>query len=310
LSDYRHLYDECRLCPRECGVDRRNGRRGYCGEGDDVRVGYIGPHFGEEPPITGEFGSGTVFFTGCSLQCSFCQNHQISRGGTGRKLTVEELLERVAGMIRERGVHNVNMVTPDHFFPHVFRLTELLKESGYPLPILYNISGYQSVAMIRMAEPLVDIYLPDFKYSDREISARLSGSGDYPERALEAIAEMIRQKGFIEPTEGTSTAKRGVLVRHMILPGSVRNSLDVLTTLFLEFGPGLPLSLMSQYTPVREHRMEDLNRELESGEFEAVYRHALDLGFERLFVQFPEERPHPSRRPFLPDFRKENPFAE
>ena len=310
MSDYLHLYEKCRLCPRGCGVDRRKGRLGYCREGEDVRVGYVGPHFGEEPPITGVSGSGTVFFTGCSLRCSFCQNHQISRDGIGRRFELPELFTRVVGMVRSQGVHNLNMVTPDHFFPHVFRLTELLRENGHGLPILYNLSGYQSAEMIRMAEPLVDIYLPDFKYSDRDLSSKLSGCADYPDVALEAITEMVRQKGFIGPGDGDSPARRGVLVRHMILPGMVRNSLDVMTTLFLEFGPGLPLSLMSQYTPVREHEIGTLNRVLEPGEFDAVYRHALELGFERLYVQFPEENRDPSCRPlFLPDFRRENPFG-
>jgi putative pyruvate formate lyase activating enzyme len=309
LSDYLRLYGNCRLCPRECGVDRLSGKLGYCREAGDVRVGYIGPHFGEEPPLTGESGSGTVFFTGCSLRCSFCQNHQISHDGIGRRIELQALFDRVVQMIRGNGVHNVNLVTPDHFFPHVFRLTELLKESGDTLPVLYNLSGYQSSEMIRLAEPLADIYLPDFKYSDRDLSARLSGCPDYPDRALDAISEMIRQKGFLEPTQGKVTARKGVLLRHMILPGCVRNSLDALTTLFLEFGPGLPLSLMSQYTPVRAHRMDELNRVLTKEEFDAVYGHALELGFERLFVQFPEERSGPLCRPFLPDFRKESPFA-
>jgi putative pyruvate formate lyase activating enzyme len=308
---FKNLYESCRLCPRNCGVNRLKGESGFCREGADLRVSYVGPHFGEEPPLTGSCGSGTVFLTGCSLRCSFCQNFQISRESVGTAMKMEDLLSRIILMIREKRVHNINMVTPDHFFPHVFRVTELLRESGSDLPIVYNLSGYQSKAMLEMAEPLVEIYLPDFKYSDRDLSSGLSGCRDYPDVALQAVAEMLKQKGFLDSCESEDPlARRGVLVRHMILPGRIQNSLDVLTTLFLEFGSGLPLSLMSQYTPVTPQKLGDLNRAVHADEFDRVYRHALELGFERLYVQFPEERSpnSPCRTPFLPDFRKEDPF--
>jgi putative pyruvate formate lyase activating enzyme len=162
--------------------------------------------------------------------------------------------------------------------------------------------------MLEMAGPLVQIYLPDFKYADRELSSRLSGCGDYPDVALQAVTEMVKQKGFLDDTceEESPLATKGVLVRHMILPGRIQNSLDVLTTLFLEFGAALPLSLMSQYAPVRRQKVEDLNRSVSVDEFDLVYRHALELGFERLFVQFPQDS---SSSCFLPDFRREDPFA-
>ena len=163
--------------------------------------------------------------------------------------------------------------------------------------------------MLEMAEPLVEIYLPDFKYSDRDLSSRLSGCGDYPENALAAVTEMLKQKGFLDSCEENQLAGKGVLVRHMILPGRIQNSLDVLTTLFLEFGPGLPLSLMSQYAPVRTQKPDDLNRSVHAEEFDRVYRHALELGFERLYVQFPEDSSQTCRTPFLPDFRLRDPFA-
>jgi putative pyruvate formate lyase activating enzyme len=203
------------------------------------------------------------------------------------------------------------MVTPDHFFPHVFHLAGLLRENRIDVPVVYNLSGYQSVAMLRMAEPLVDVYLPDFKYTDRELSSRLSACRDYPDVALGAIAEMVRQKGFLDACEEdeSSSAKKGVLVRHLVLPGRVENSLDALTTLYLEFGRLLPVSLMSQYTPVSPQTLPEMNRTVQAEEFDRVYRHALDLGFERLFVQFPEDRPSEGRSlPFLPDFRMEEPF--
>jgi putative pyruvate formate lyase activating enzyme len=285
---------------------------GFCGEGYHLRVAYIGPHFGEEPPITGKNGSGTIFFSGCSLKCTICQNHQISTDGLGKAMTVFELFDRVRELIDETGVHNINLVTPDHFFPYVFQLVSLIRKTGYSLPVVYNLSGYQSLNMIRKAEPYADIYLPDFKYSDPDLSQRLSRCKDYPEIALEAIGEMIKQKGFLDPAEGDgSPAKRGVLVRHLILPGKVENSIHALTTLFIEFGAKLPLSLMSQYTPLKHHVDDDMNRPITKDEFDGVYAHALDLGFECLYIQFPEKcRPEPlSLAPFVPDFSRKEPFS-
>lgn len=310
------LFKECQLCPRDCRVNRLEeealGYSGFCRENHQLRVAYVGPHFGEEPPITGENGSGTVFFSGCSLKCPYCQNYQISRDGFGESIHVDELFERVAGMVETHHVHNVNLVTPDHFFPHVFELVLLLRRQGYNLPVVYNLSGYQSIQMLRMAEDFADIYLPDFKYTDSALSQRLSKCRDYPEVALKAIVEMVRQKGFLENLDASShVAGKGVLVRHLILPGQVENSLNALTTLFLEFGSGLPLSLMSQYHPVLPQRDQALNRSLTKDEFDRVFSHAKDLGFERLFVQFLDKTRSVKQEhgPFLPDFRKEQPFS-
>jgi len=215
-------------------------------------------------------------------------------------------------MIRMHSVHNVNFVTPDHFFPYVFLSVDLLRARGYALPVVYNLSGYQSPELLRQAEDFVDIYLPDFKYSDPRLAAKLSRCLDYTTVAIEAIALMARQKGFLEAagSEGDPTvATRGVLVRHLILPGFVENSKEALTTLFIEFGPSLPISLMSQYHPLGRNRMDSLNRFLSVAEFEAVYHHAQELGFETLFVQFPEMNAGPDGpSPFVPDFERAEPF--
>jgi putative pyruvate formate lyase activating enzyme len=311
--DFNKLYENCRLCPRACGVNRlengKGSRSGFCRLDHQLRVAYVGPHFGEEPPLTGTHGSGTVFFTGCSLRCSYCQNYQISSNGLGRSMRIETLFERVEEMIRVNRVHNINLVTPDHFFPHAFRLVARLRRKGRELPVVYNLSGYQSVAMIRMAEEYAHIYLPDFKYADPRLSAKLSKCKDYPEVALRAISEMVRQKGFLDSFDNASSlAKKGVLVRHLILPGKVENSIDALTTLFLEFGAALPLSLMSQYTPALPQKVQELNRSLAREEFERVYGHAMDLGFEHIFVQFPDENRQDDTS-FLPDFNRRKPFS-
>ena len=313
--DLIESYKNCVLCPRQCRVNRvadcADAHIGLCGETHQLRIAYVGPHFGEEPPISGKSGSGTIFFTGCSLKCSYCQNNQISRYGLGTGTSLEELGAKITYMIEHDHVHNINFVTPDHFFPHIFQLVSLLRRDGFDLPIVYNLSGYQSVESLKSARDYVDIYLPDFKYSDPSLAAALSKCRDYPQIALEAIAEMVNQKGFLDSSfTDAPLATRGVLVRHLILPGKVANSINALTTLFIEFGPDLPLSLMSQYHPVVHQKDDDLNRPVSEEEFDRVYLHAQDLGFEHLFVQFPEKSASQRRAPspFLPDFERPDPF--
>lgn len=316
LAEIMKAFEECRLCPRDCGINRMKGtkaaRSGFCGQDSILRVAYVGAHFGEEPPISGIRGSGTVFFSGCSLKCSFCQNYQISRDSLGESVTLDQLSDKVARLIMEKDVHNINLVTPDHFFPYTFRLVETLRKRGYKIPVVYNLSGYQSITSLHMAEAYADIYLPDYKYSDPSLSWRLSRCKDYPKVALEAIAEMIRQKGFLDSFKGKADlATKGVLVRHLILPGKIENSLNALTSLFIEFGADLPISLMSQYHPALSNEDMDMNRPIKQEEFERVYAHALGLGLSNIFVQFPDETniEDKMRSPFVPDFRKEEPFG-
>jgi len=222
-----------------------------------------------------------------------------------------DLFDAVMNMIQKCGGHNLNLVSPDHFLPHVFELVAGLRAAGQNLPVVFNLSGYQAVSMLKLAESYADIYLPDYKYADSVLSMKYSGCKDYPEAALNAISEMVRQKGFLPVHETESSpAERGVIVRHLILPGHVENSTNALTSLFLEFGSGLPLSLMSQYFPVTPQVQASMNRPVTGEEFERVYTHALELGFEHLYVQFPEKGTghQPGPKPFLPDFRRESPF--
>jgi putative pyruvate formate lyase activating enzyme len=315
--EYFKLYKNCTLCPKACKVDRTDSEGesgpGFCKEKDNARISYIGPHFGEEPPLSGKNGSGTIFFSGCSLRCSFCQNYQISQGGMGIVMGLEDLLLKIEAMIEIHKVHNINFVTPDHFFPHVFSLVALLRKRGGTIPIVYNLSGYQSLNILRLAENFADIYLPDFKYSDSNLANRLSSCPDYPRASISAIVEMVRQKGFLDTRSKTGTlAKKGVLVRHLILPGHVENSINALNTLFIEFGSELPLSLMSQYYPTKNMKNGALNRTLTADEFKRVYDHCVDLGFEALFVQFPEKSQQSERQrpPFFPDFSLAQPFRQ
>ena len=226
-------------------------------------------------------------------------------------MDLAEFSKKVLEMICSRNVHNLNFVTPDHFFPYTFQLVDILRRKGCHLPTVYNVSGYQSVPILKMAEEYADIYLPDYKYADPSLSLTVSKCKDYPRVALGAITEMVRQKGFLDSfSTGSGLAGKGVLVRHLILPGWVCNSLDALSTLFIEFGPGLPLSLMSQFQPVLPNKDRALNRCLTRDEFDRVFGHAMELGFENLFVQFPDEKCDGSKRnsSFLPDFSLKEPF--
>jgi len=300
-------FKNCRLCPHNCGVDRLSGEIGFCGETAELRVATIEPHFGEEPPFSGKNGSGTVFFSGCSLKCEYCQNFQISTRGIGQKFTVEAVVQRLALLIQEQKIHNINFVTPDHFFPYCIQIIENLQKNSIQIPVLLNLSGYQKTEVLKILEPYADIYLPDFKYSDSHLAGVLSHAEDYPAIALDALAEMVQQKGFLDSVylAEDALATRGVLVRHLILPGFIQNSIDALTSLFLEFGAELPISLMSQYIPVNPGRLESLNRRITLAEFEQVYAHVQTLGYKHLFVQFPEDT---GEALFLPDFEKSNPF--
>lgn len=315
-------YRACELCPRRCKVDRTAGQLGICGEDSGLRVAAIEIHTGEEPPISGREGSGAVFLSGCSLQCLYCQNYQISREGIGRPSHIEEVVGRLEALQAERRFHNVNFVTPDHFLPHTMAIVERLRERGIRIPTVYNLSGYQRVESLRLIESFADIYLPDFKYADRALANDLSGAPDYVVVALEAVSEMVRQKGFLDTfsgqrkdeigTRGTDVdslvAQKGVLVRHLILPGHLENSLTALNMLFAEFGPDLPLSLMSQYVPVRPFSGDSpLNRRVTAEEFCGVLDRARDLGFRDLFFQDPEEVLL-GNEAFLPDFRSAIPF--
>ncbi len=310
--DLTAIYRSCELCPRTCRVDRTHASAGFCGETAQLRVAHVGPHFGEEPPITGTHGSGAVFFSGCSLQCAFCQNHQISRGGMGKAIGLPQLIEKIKQMILIEKVHNLNFVTPDHFIPHIVQVISHLRRENLILPTVYNFSGYQSEEMLKSLESHADIYLPDFKYSDSTLAGQLSRCSDYPQKALTAISEMVRQKGFLDcMISGSALAAKGVLVRHLILPGAIKNSIEALTILFIEFGANLPISLMSQYYPVVHHKNTELNRTITDQEFGEVYDHANQLGFQHMFVQFPETfRVYTTDGPlFLPDFKNKQPFA-
>lgn len=242
----KDIYRECRLCPHECGVDRTGSRRGICRSGAHAVVASHNAHHGEEPPISGTGGSGTIFLTGCTGKCLFCQNYPISQLGTGKEVTDREL----AGMmlsLQRRGCHNINVVTPTHFAPSIANAVLLAAEQGLDIPLVYNTSGYERVEILRLLEGIVDIYLPDAKYADNDIAADLSGFHDYMEHNRPALKEMHRQVGALKCSNGI--AMKGMIVRHLILPGGLSGSEAVFRFLASEISRDVHVSVMDQYFP-------------------------------------------------------------
>lgn len=289
------LIESCNLCPRMCGA-RRDAKRGngYCRMGALPVVARAALHFWEEPCISGTKGSGTVFFTGCSLQCVFCQNEQISvRREVGRALTARELSDVFFRLV-EQGAHNINLVNPTHFASGI---AEALRFRPLPVPVVYNSGGYERVETLRMLEGLISIYLPDYKYRDSALSQRLSGAADYPEHAAEAILEMVRQTGPAS-FDGDGMLQRGTIVRHLILPGHTRNSIEVLDWLKENLPEGTLVSLMAQYVPCgRAADYPEIDRRITKREYEKVQQHLFALGLDG-YVQ---ERKS-AKKDFIPPF--------
>ncbi len=299
------LYAPCRLCPRDCLANRAAGEIGPCKADDTLKIGAHLPHFGEEPPLTGTHGAGTIFFTNCHLTCAFCQNWQISQQRLGKGYSVEDL----AGMMLElqaKGCHNIDLVSPTHYVPHLVAALRLAIARGLAIPLVYNSNGYESVEVIKLLAGIVDLYLPDFKYARDEHSTRISGVKDYAARTLPAIREMFRQVGHLV-TDAHGVAMRGLIVRHLVLPGDLADTHEVLGILRREFGPGLCLSLMTEYVPAnRALRDPVLGRKVNEWELLEAHESHRALGFTRGWVQAP---PEPGQRElFLPDFARAEAF--
>lgn len=236
----------CTLCPRRCGVDREAGERGFCGAGAVAKVAAVSVHHGEEPPLSGSGGSGNIFFTGCNLACLFCQNYPISRLGVGRDFSIEEIAEAMLSL-QARGVHNVNLVSPTPWVPHIIEAVAVARGKGFHLPLVYNSGGYEEVDTLRLLEGVVDVYLPDMKYASDGAAWRFSRVPRYTSFNRRAVAEMVRQKGALV-TDGDGIAVAGVLVRHLVLPGEANETTAVFKAM-RSVSRTLPLSLMYQYFP-------------------------------------------------------------
>ena len=288
---------ECCLCPRECGVNRMEGQRGFCGVDAEVMIARAALHMWEEPCISGKEGSGAVFFSGCSLGCCFCQNGRISRGQSGKKITIEHLVEIFLDL-QEQRANNINLVTAGQFLPQVAEALETAREQGLHVPIVYNSSGYEKADSLKMLEGLVDIYLPDFKYMDSELAGKYSHAKDYPKVAKNALEEMIRQAGIPE-FDSRGMMKRGVIVRHLLLPGHVKDSKNVLKYLYETYGDKIYISMMNQYTPMPAMKDDpQLSRKVTEREYERLIDYAISLGLNNGFIQEGET----AKESFIPEF--------
>lgn len=272
---------KCTLCPRMCGTDRMAGEKGYCRTGRHAVVASYGPHFGEEKPLVGRHGSGTVFFTHCNLYCIFCQNYEISHGGEGTPAGAEELAE-VMVRLQRGGCCNINFVTPSHVIPQILESLPIAIEMGLRIPLVYNSGGYDRAAALKLLDGVVDIYMPDFKFWDPGTAEELCAAPDYPLRAREALREMHRQVGDLR-LNGEGVAERGLLVRHLVMPGGLAGTESVLRFIAEEISPNTYVNIMDQYHPCGEAAARPgLARRITSRELDDALRVAGEVGLARL----------------------------
>ena len=277
---------DCTLCPRECHVNRNAGEIGYCGQTAGLTAARAALHFWEEPCLSGTNGSGAVFFSGCNLRCVYCQNHEIAQGQSGREITVSRLSE-IFLELQEKGAHNINLVTPAHFVPQITTALQTAKKQGLSIPVIYNTSAYEKVETLRMLEGLIDIYLPDLKYRDAALGGKYSYAADYFETASAAIAEMVRQVGAPVFVDGEdSLMLRGVIVRHLLLPGCGKDSRQILRYLHETHKNDIYVSIMNQYTPLSQvSDIPMLNRRVTAEEYRRTVDYAIRIGIENGFIQ-------------------------
>lgn len=306
VSSLKSRLSSCDLCPRRCLVDRMGGETGFCRTADNVEVAYSGLHLGEEPPISGTGGSGTIFFAHCNLRCVYCQNFQISQCAEQicpRTLSPDELASEMLAL-QSKGAHNINLVSPTHVSAQVAEGVCMAREKGLSIPIVYNTNGYDALETLRCLEGLIDIYLPDIKYSDDVVARSYSGVDDYVQISRQAITEMFRQVGNLT-LDRRGIARRGLLVRHLVLPKDRAGSAESLKFL-ASLSPQIVISIMAQYSP--QYKAKDippLDRRISAAEYEAVLDHALELGLDRCFVQ-----EYDSSETLVPDFRSAEPFGK
>ncbi|UCG29282.1 MAG: radical SAM protein [candidate division WOR-3 bacterium] len=281
IEEFYELLAPCRVCPRECGVDRLNGELGSCNAGLDVEVSSYHQHFGEEPPLVGRHGSGTIFLTHCNLHCVYCQNYEISQLGMGQKTTLEDLAEMML-RLQERGCHNINFVTPTPWVPQLVAALAIAQEKGMDLPIVYNCGGYESVQTLRMLEGIVDIYMPDIKYGSNAIAGKYSSAEDYWDVVRPALIEMHRQVGDLSVKNGV--AKKGLLIRHLVLPKRIAGSRQCFEFISKNLSHSTVVNVMAQYYPTfKASQYADINRRITTQEYreaiEELGRLGLDSGF-------------------------------
>jgi putative pyruvate formate lyase activating enzyme len=271
-----NILESCELCPRVCGVNRLNGKKGFCGIGARAVVSSVTPHFGEESVLVGNGGSGTIFFAGCNLGCVFCQNYDISQLKNGNEVEVDDMVNMML-QLQSLGCANINFVTPTHVVPHIIESVYLARKNDLKIPIVYNCGGYESIESLRLLEGTIDIYMPDAKYLIAESSKIYSFTHDYPEVVKSALLEMHRQVGDLQIKDGV--AIRGLLVRHLVMPNNVSGSNDIIDFLANDISENTFLNVMDQYRPTfKAHNYPELNRHITHEEFHNVYTYAKKRG--------------------------------
>lgn len=280
INKARHLLKSCEICPRACKVDRLSGELGYCSTGEDAVVSSFNAHFGEEPPLVGAFGSGTIFFTHCNLKCNFCQNYDISHEGSGDECGLGQL----AGMmliLQNNGCHNINFVTPTHVVPQILAALDMAIDGGLRIPLVYNTSGYDKVETLKLLEGVIDIYMPDFKFWDPAIAEQTCNAPDYPEAAAKAVVEMHRQVGDLQIDEN-GIATRGLLVRHLVMPSGIAGTREVMSFIATHVSKNTYVNIMDQYRPCgKALHVEELARRVSVTEFKKAVEEAKDAGISR-----------------------------
>ena len=277
-------YENCLLCPRKCGINRRTGQTGVCGVSSEIKVARAALHYWEEPCISGKRGSGAVFFSGCSLHCVFCQNREISDGKEGKVISKERLSD-IFMELADKGANNINLVTPGQYIPDIVWAVNDAKSRGMKLPIIYNTSGYENVTELKLLEGIVDVYLPDFKYMDSTLSARYSRAKDYPSVAKQALSEMVRQQPDVVIDDATGLIQNGVIVRQLLLPGHVNDAKAVLKYLYDTYHDHVYISMMSQFTPIALKDYPEINRTVTRREYERLVDYAIEIGITNAFIQ-------------------------
>ena len=278
------LTERCELCPRRCGANRLAGKNGFCGGGKEVKVARAALHFWEEPCISGEEGSGTVFFSGCTMRCVFCQNREISRGEAGKLVSIERLAE-IFLELQKKGANNINLVTPMHYAPQITAALDIARKNGLSLPIVWNTGGWELPESVEAVKNYSDIWLTDFKYFDNSLAEKFSNAKNYFENASASLKKMLEQTG--EPVfDDDGMMKKGIIVRHLVLPGHTDDSKKVLRWLWENFGDKIWISIMNQYTPLcSEEKFPELSRKVTDEEYDEVVDFAVSLGIENAFVQ-------------------------
>lgn len=277
-------YENCLLCPRKCGINRRTGQTGVCGVSSEIKVARAALHYWEEPCISGKRGSGAVFFSGCSLHCVFCQNREISDGKEGKVISKERLSD-IFMELAGKGANNINLVTPGQYIPDIVWAVNDAKSRGMKLPIIYNTSGYENVTELKLLEGIVGVYLPDFKYMDSTLSAMYSRAKDYPSVAKQALSEMVRQQPDVVIDDATGLIQKGVIVRQLLLPGHVNDAKAVLKYLYDTYHDHVYISMMSQFTPIALKDYPEINRTVTKREYERLVNYALEIGITNAFIQ-------------------------